>query len=364
VRVDWLSLTDFRTYRNLQWQPDPATNLLIGPNGAGKTNLLEAVGYLASLKSFRGAPEEALVMEEAERAFIRSSVAGMNRERLIEMELPRTGSRRVQVDKQRLRRAADMLGVIRAVAFLPDDIELVKRGPALRREMLDDLAVQLWPSSHLDLMEYDRAVRQRNAFLRSGHRDDVTLSVWDARVAQSGGKVLARRVRVMELLAPRLQEAHDQVAGSSRPVALGYLRSWDGARLEALSAAEYASHIEGALVRRRRVDYERKMTSVGPHRDEPFFSIGDAPARTHASQGEQRTIALSVRLASHRAIEEAVGEPPLLLLDDVFSELDASRSASLARCLPASTQTMITSARDDDLPVSGATWSVGNGTIV
>jgi DNA replication and repair protein RecF len=362
VKVDWLSLTDFRTYRGLDWRPDPGTNLLIGPNGAGKTNLLEAVGYLATLKSFRGAPDEALVSEGSERAVVRSSMLAADRERLIEIEVPRIGSRRVQVDKQKLRRTADILGVIRAVAFLPDDIDLVKRGPGLRRELLDDLAVQLWPSTHFDLTEYDRALRQRNAFLRSGQRDDSTLSVWDARVSQSGGKVLARRVRVLELLGPHLQEAHDQVAGPLTTVSLGYLRSWDGLDLEPMSAGEYASHIEEALVRRRRGDYERKMTTVGPHRDDPFFTIGDAPARTHASQGEQRTIALSVRLASHRAVTDAVGQPPLLLLDDVFSELDASRSESLARCLPRA-QTMISSARDDDLPVSGTTWSVGDGRV-
>ncbi len=173
MRIDWVSLVDFRSYRQLDWRPDPEVNLLTGPNGAGKTNLLESVAYLASLKSFRSAPDQALIADDADSAVIRVGLGGEERERLIEIEIPRTGQRRTQVDKTKLRRTADLLGVIRVVAFLPEDLDLVKRGPAYRRDLLDDIAVQLWPAAHLDQTEYERALRQRNAFLRQGYHDEA-----------------------------------------------------------------------------------------------------------------------------------------------------------------------------------------------
>lgn len=363
MRVDWLSLTGFRSYNSLEWEPDPGVNLLVGPNGAGKTNLLEAVSYLSTLKSFRGATESALVSDDADSAVIRSGLTGSERSRLIEMEIPRTGPRRVQVDKTRLKRTADLLGVIRVVAFLPDDLDLVKRGPALRRDLLDDIAIQLWPASQADQAEYERSLRQRNAFLKSGSRDEATLGVWDSRLSQSGGKVLARRSRVVEVLGPYLGEAYQEIAGKGVSVGFTYRNSWDGSQLEVLSAADYADRIDKGLEQARRIDYERRMTTVGPHRDEPGFSLEGSDARNHASQGEQRSVALSVKLAAHRAILEIVDDQPVLLLDDVFSELDEARARALAQALPDDTQTLITSARREELPVAGRVWSVDGGSV-
>ena len=150
MRVDWLSLLDFRSYSALEWNPDPGVNLLIGANGAGKTNVLESIAYLATLKSFRAAPEAALISDEADAAVVRAGITSEQRDRLIEIEIPRQGTRRTQVDKTKLRRTSDLLGVIRVIAFLPEDLDLVKRGPAYRRDLLDDIAVQLWPAAHLD----------------------------------------------------------------------------------------------------------------------------------------------------------------------------------------------------------------------
>lgn len=362
MRVDWLSLVDFRSYPKLDWAPDADVNLLIGPNGAGKTNLLESIAYLASLKSFRSAPDTALIADEAESAVLRSSLVGEGRERLIEIEIPRRGSRRTQVDKTRLRRTSDLLGVLRVIAFLPDDLDLVKRGPAQRRDLLDDIAVQLWPAAHLDQSEYERALRQRNAFLKQGDRDDSTLAVWDSRLCQAGGRVLARRSRAVETLAPLLSEAYAEVANQRVDAAFTYSSSWAG-ELDQASAADFGSRIAEALEQSRRTDYERRMTTVGPHRDEPGFSIDGHEARTHGSQGEQRTMALAVKLAAHRAVAESVGETPVLLLDDVFSELDPDRSEALARALPDATQTIITSARPEDVPISGTVWQVRDGGV-
>jgi DNA replication and repair protein RecF len=362
VRVDWVSLVGFRSYPQLEWSPEAGINLLIGPNGAGKTNLLESVAYLATLKSFRSVPDDGVIADGADSAVIRAGLTGEGRERLIEIEIPRQGARRTQVDKTKLRRTADLLGVVRVIAFLPEDLDLIKRGPAYRRDLLDDVAVQLWPSAHLDQSEYDRSLRQRNAFLKQGQPDEATLSVWDSRLAQAGGRVLARRARVIETLSPRLEEAYSEIAHTETIATFTYTPSWAGG-LDQASAADFGARLIDSLELSRRIDYERRMTTVGPHRDEPGFSIDGHEARTHGSQGEQRTMALAVKLAAHRAVASSVGESPVLLLDDVFSELDPERAKALANALPADTQTMITSARPEDVPVSGTTWRVGDGVI-
>jgi DNA replication and repair protein RecF len=362
-RVDWVSVDGFRSYAAFEWAPDPGVNLLIGANGAGKTNLLEAIAYLSTLASFRGAPDQALIGDDRDAAVIRAGISATGRSRLVEIEIRRSGPRRVQLDKGRLRRAGDLLGVVRVVAFLPDDLDLVKRGPALRRDLLDDVAVQLWPASHLDQAEYERALRQRNAFLRLGDRDETTLGVWDSKLSQAGGRVVARRAQVIDLIAPLLDGAYADIAGAEGGAAIAYHASWGDGGLPRVSAAEHAAAIDDALEVSRRQDYERKMTTVGPHRDEPGFLLEGHEARAHASQGEQRSLALAVRLACHRAIAEHVGEQPVLLLDDVFSELDPDRAAALAKGLPEQTQTIITSARREDLPLGGRVWAVEGGEV-
>ena len=362
MRVDWLTLADYRSYNTLEWYPEPGVNLLIGANGAGKTNLLEAIAYLAALKSFRSAPDSALIADEKESAVIRAQVTSEERERLVEIELRTQGGRRTQVDKSRLKRTSDLLGVIRVLAFLPEDLDLIKRGPSYRRDLLDEIAVQLWPAAHLDQSEYERSLRQRNAFLKTGDRDDVTLSVWDSHLAQAGGRVMSRRARVVEAVAGSLAGSYAEIAGHTAAAEFTYRPTW-GEKLGNSSAGEYTDMISEGLERSRRHDYERRLTTVGPHRDEPGFAIDGHEARTHGSQGEQRTMALAVKLAAHRSIAEATGEPPVLILDDVFSELDPKRSAALAAALPGDTQTLISSARPEDVPVSGRTWQVDEGAV-
>jgi DNA replication and repair protein RecF len=364
MKVDWVTLTDFRSYQNLEWRPDPAVNLLLGANGSGKTNLLEAIAYLATVRSFRAVGDSSLIRDEADAAVLRAGISGEGRERLVEIELSRSAPRRAQIDKTRLKRSADLLGALRVIAFLPEDLDLVKRGPVHRRDLLDAVAVQLWPTAYLDQSEFDRALRQRNAFLRSGDRDEATLSVWDSRFAQSGGRVMARRARVIETLSPWLAVAYEDIARSTERVSLVYVASWESGDLDpGRSAADFAAGILRALESARRTDRERRLTTVGPHRDEPVFRIDDADARTHGSQGEQRTMALAVKLAAHRAVAEVVGEPPVLLLDDVFSELDPDRATALGKALPDDTQTMITSARPEDVPITGKVWNVGGGAL-
>jgi len=363
MRVDWLSLIGFRSYVNLEWRPDPGVNVLTGPNGAGKTNVLEAIAYLAALRSFRSSPETALIGDEAEEAVVRSGIAGAERRRLIEIEIRREGRRRAQVDKSALRRASDLLGVLRVVAFLPDDLDFVKRGAAHRRDLLDDVAVQLWPAAYLDQLELERSLRQRNAFLKAGDTDQAVLAVWDSRLAHAAGRVIARRWKVMKTLGPHLAESYADIAGDGAVADFTYTCSWADGELKRASAGEYADTVNEALEVSHRRDYERRMTTVGPHRDEPGFVIDGRDARAYGSQGEQRTMALAVKLSAHRAIAEAVGEPPVLLLDDVFSELDPARSEALAEALPSEAQTIITSARPEDVPVAGRSWSAAPGTL-
>ncbi len=337
-------------------------NLLVGRNGAGKSNLMESIGYLATLKSFRGSPDEALVSYDLDAAYVRGEIFSDDVGSLIEVEIRRRGGRRAMVNKGRLARTADLLGHVRAVTFLPEDLDIVKRGPDQRRQFLDDVAVQLAPTAHLDQAEFDRALRQRNAFLKQRVDDEPTLSVWDERLAQAGGKVMARRARAASELAQPFAAAYRSIAGEAPEVVIGYQSSWGGALDPTVPAATFTERLVEALGTSRRADRERGVTTVGPHRDEPVILLDGHDLRHHGSQGEQRTTALSMRLATHRAVSERVGVPPLLLLDDVFSELDPKRAEALAASLP-DTQTLITTADRGDVPIGGRVWSVSGGDL-
>jgi len=361
MRIEWLALGDYRSYQELEWNPEPGVNILVGPNGAGKTNLLESISYMATLRSFRRAPDAALVADGAEAAIVRAGISSGDRNRLIEIEIPRSGGRRTQVDKQRLRKTSDLLGVLRVVAFLPEDLELIKRGPAFRRDLLDEVAVQLWPAAYVEQAEFDRALRQRNAFLKFGQRDHSSLDVWDARVAQAGGKVALRRSRVIEGMVPLLGEAYMEIASSDAAADIYYEATWPVDRFIGGSAAAFTDSMMVSLKESRPSDFDRRITTVGPHRDEPVLLLEGYDSRIHGSQGEQRTLALAIKLAAHRLIAEATGAPPVLLLDDVFSELDPGRSTALAGALPVDTQTIVTSARPDEVPVGGVVWTVDGG---
>jgi len=363
MEFSWLELKDFRSYHELRLEPDPGVNVFVGPNGAGKTNLLEAAAYLTSLRSFRGAPDEALINDEAEAAVVRGEVQHVQSTSLIEAELPQGGRRRIRVNGQRPTRSTDLLGHVRGVVFLPDDLDIVKRGPAYRRDFLDGVAVQIWPGAHLDQQDYERSLRQRNTLLREAGRevDEPTLAVWDERLSLAAGKLMVRRSAAAEALREWIVDTYDRLATVATRVELHYASKWGGS-LEGTPSQTVAEILAEALRRSRRADTERRVTTMGPHRDEPWFTVDGRDARTRASQGEQRTLALSLRLASHRSVSEATGEPALLLLDDVFSELDLDRANALAGMLPQA-QTFITTAREEEIPVHGRTFVVQPGRI-
>lgn len=327
MRVNRLCLTDFRNYETAEVEPDPGgLTLIVGANGEGKTNLLEALGYLATLSSFRGVPGEALVRHGCPRAVIRAAGEREGRNLLVEAELNVVGRDRVQVNRQVLRRNRDILGALRVSVFAPDDLVLVKGGPAERRRLLDDILVALHPKHDALQRDLDRILRQRNTLLRqSGGRlspeVEATLGVWDAKLADAGEALVAAREALLIDVEPEVAKAYDQVAHAAADVSVRYERSW-GAGLAA------------ALADARGDDLRRGVTSVGPHRDDVALAIAGLSARTHASQGEQRSLALALRLAGHRLVSERLGEPPILLLDDVFSELDPDRAEALYTHLP------------------------------
>ena len=326
VRRLWLA--DFRNYVETELAFAEGLTVVVGRNGQGKTNLVEAMGYLATLDSFRGAPNDALVRAGAERAVVRAEVRHDDgREILLEAELSRTGRGRVQVNRQRLTRTRDLLGVLRVSVFAPDDLVLVKGAPSERRRFLDDTAVGLSVRHDARRADLDRILRQRTSLLRqAGGRLTpeiaLTLDVWDTKLAQVGEELTAARAELVDALAPEVTVAYEQLAGEAMPVSLAYVAPW---RTVGLAPALAAARTD---------DVRRAQCTVGPHRDDLEITLRSMPSRTHASQGEQRCLALALRLAAHRLVGEQVGSPPVLLLDDVFSELDPSRTAALVAHLP------------------------------
>lgn len=358
----WVSLNNFRSYHDLHWSPDRGVNILVGDNGAGKTNLLEALTYMATLQSFRGAPDEMLVNEQAASAVVRGELQRGESNTLVEVEINRKGRRRVRVDQKNISRRSELLEVVRVITFLPEDLELIKGGPAARREMVDEVATQLWPAADLDQTEYDRALRQRNTFLRGGSRDDTTLDVWDSRLAQAAGRLMARRARAAREIIASLANTYTRVAGRASEIAIEYDSEWGGSIDSSTPPAEWTVSLMEALQRRRRPDWELGVTGAGPHRDDLRFVVDGHSARFQASQGEQRTLALSLRLAAHEAVSRLTGSIPVLILDDVFSELDPQRARHLSGALPQA-QTMITTTHPEEIPVPGKTWHVEAGVI-
>lgn len=354
-------LRDFRSYTSLELELDPGLTVVTGANGSGKTNLLEAIGYLATQRSFRGHPTEALVRTGADRAVVRAEGRDGERSLLLEAEIVPGGRSRFLLNRQPVRRVRDLASTVRVSVFTPDDLELVKGGPGERRTWIDDLLAAVHRRHAAVQDDLERILRQRNALLKSlnGRPDRldesaaVTLDVWDTKLAEVGAAVVAARLGLLEALTPLLDEAYAVIAGSGAAQAVSghYEASWlpdppasvPGTEGPTRSAA--LAEVLGAALRAGRAeDVRRGLSLVGPHRDDLVWRISGRPSRTHASQGEQRTLALAMRLAGHRHVASVAGSSPILLLDDVFSELDAARCAALIAHLPAG-QALLASAQ-------------------
>ena len=335
--VTRLELVDFRNYAHASFDFEPGTTAVIGRNGQGKTNLAEAMAYLATLDSFRGAPLDALVRVGADAAIVRATVLHDDgREVLVELELARNGRNRAMVNRQKLGRSRDLLGVMRVTVFSPDDLTIVKEGPGERRRFLDDALVSMALKYDALRLELDRIVKQRNTLLKQigGRLDEeaaLTLDVWDSKMADIGDQFGLARAVLVARLSPLVVEAYEQLANRPTSIELRYEPAW---RQRGLAAALAQSRVD---------DVRRGVSTVGPHRDDLDLLVSGMPARTHASQGEQRTLALALRLGAHRLVTDKVGSAPVLVLDDVLSELDPHRCEALLRHLPAG-QVVLTTA--------------------
>jgi len=368
LQLAHLWLSDFRGHQASEVEVGPGITVFAGGNAQGKTSVLEAVGWLARMSSFRGAPDSALVRVGCERAIVRAEIVPANRgpevrPDLIEAEIAAAGRNRVLLNRKPLPRARDLLGTLRVTVFAPDDLRLVKAGPAERRAELDDLLVALSPRYDAVQADYERVLKHRNAWLRTWSRadDPATLDVWDEQLVRAGAELVRGRLKLLERLAAPLGKAYGDVAGAAADVSGAYEAAWAGdVMLDETRLDEVGPLLAEAVTRSRSADLERRLTLVGPHRDDWRLSIDGLDARRFASQGEQRSLALAVRLAGHVVISDVVGEPPVLLLDDVFSELDEARAGNLVAHLPIA-QALVTTAGHlpPGLPAERVVWVAG-----
>jgi len=368
VYLTRLALTDFRSYAELSVELTPGVTTFHGRNGEGKTNLVEAIGYLATLGSHRVASDAPLIRRDAERAIIRSVIASSLGEALVEIEINPGKANRVRLNRAPLPRPREILGILRTVLFAPEDLALVKGDPGERRRFLDELLVATAPRYAAVRSDYERVVKQRTALLKSagakGHlrgaaREAMTatLDAWDAQLAKTGAPLLAGRLRLTDALRPHVVAAYEAVSGGSKePPVMSYRSSvpTDGELDEAIIKAAAAA---------RSNELDRGVCLVGPHRDELELSVGGLPARGYASHGESWSLALALRLASFALLRE--DEDPVLILDDVFAELDTGRRDRLAALVADADQVLITAAVVQDVPevLSGARFSVSSGTV-
>ncbi len=378
MHVTHLSLTDFRSYRGAELALEPGATALVGPNGQGKTNLVEALSYLATLSSHRVATDAPLVRQGAERAVVRTSVVRDGRATLIEVEITAGKANRARINKGPVPRAREVRGLLRTVLFAPEDLSLVKGEPGERRRFLDDLLSARSPRFFAVRADYERVLRQRTALLKSagsqirrGHGDVRTLDVWDAHLATTGAELLAGRLHLVRDLREPVATAYAQVSEGPRAAATSY-RSALGDDLEeqALAAGTGARDLLRGLLldamsRMRSQELDRGVCLVGPHRDELVLGLGELPAKGYASHGESWSYALALRLASFELLRQEGGGDPVLVLDDVFAELDTGRRERLAAVVAGAEQVLVTAAVEQDVPrsLSGSRVDVREGQL-
>ena len=388
MHVAALELTDFRSYATASLELGPGTTVFLGPNGQGKTNLVEAVGYVATLASHRVATDAPLVRAGAERAIIRAVVVRDSRKALVELEIAAGRANRARLNRNPVRRAADVLGTLRTVLFAPEDLALVKGDPSGRRDLIDAFLVALAPRWAGVRSDVDRIVRQRTALLRSaaglargGRRADLrTLDAWDEQLVHAGAELTTGRLAALDQLRPEVERAYEVLSGGGRAT-VGYRSAVvdalagaevdggagiDGGSLPDVTAVEAALRAE--LERRRGDEIDRGQCLVGPHRDDLVLGVDDLPAKGYASHGESWSLALSLRLASFAVLRtrDDLGDP-VLVLDDVFAELDERRRTRLAGLVADAEQVLVTAAVPEDVPavlVDGAVTTGGSGPAV
>jgi DNA replication and repair protein RecF len=361
VHVSHLTLHQFRSHAALEVALEPGVTAFLGPNGQGKTNIVEALDYLARLASHRVASDAPLVAQGSDQALVRASVVKDGRTAVLEVEINPGRANRARVNRSPLPRARDIVGLLRTVLFSPEDLALVKGDPSERRRFLDDLLVLRTPRLAGVRADYERVLKQRNALhkqamgsdrRRRGAPDEhfeSTLAVWDEQLVSLGSELTVARAVLCDDLLPPLAEAYAQVAKDAgrNEATLRHQPSLvaDEPRDRASVAAAYVAQLE----ERRREEVQRGLTLVGPHRDELALTVGTLPVKGYASHGETWSYALALRLASYALLREE-GDDPILILDDVFAELDADRRTRLAEIAATAEQVLVTAAVEDDVP--------------
>ncbi|MHC5612685.1 MAG: DNA replication/repair protein RecF [Nostoc sp.] len=340
-----LNLRQFRNYQDQKVEFTAAKTILVGNNAQGKSNLLEAVELLATLRSHRISRDRDLVQEGEAIAQINATLERQTGVSDLTLTLRRNGRRSVALNGESIRRQMDFLGVLNAVQFSSLDLELVRGGPEGRRNWLDTLLIQLEPVYAHILQQYNHVLRQRNAFLKRHIETlhatslDSELAVWDAQLATTGTRVIRRRDRAIQRLAPIATAWHASISGSTEILQIKYVPNIP---LEDNHPEQVEQAFLAKVQQRAIAEMHQGTTLVGPHRDEIELTINQTPARQYGSQGQQRTLVLALKLAELQLIEEVVKEPPLLLLDDVLAELDLSRQNQLLDAIQDRFQTLIT----------------------
>ena len=381
MHVVHLSLHDFRSYPSAEVALSPGVTAFVGRNGQGKTNLVEAVDYLARLSSHRVSSDAPLVRHGAERAVVRAAVVRDERQALLEVEINPGRSNRARINRSPLPRARELLGMVRTVLFSPEDLTLVKGDPSDRRRFLDDLLVQQAPRYAGVRAHYDRVLKQRNSLLKTaglarrggpgssrGESALGTLGVWDTHLARAGAELLAARLALVERLRPLVGTAYEAVARGARrdDAAMAYRPSFTLPEVDpaAPDREVLAAALLAEVERRRDDELDRGISLVGPHRDELELGLGDLPVKGYASHGESWSFALALRLASYELLR-GTGDDPILILDDVFAELDSERRERLAELVAGAEQVLVTAAVPADVPeaLDGARIHVAEGVV-
>jgi DNA replication and repair protein RecF len=356
VYVRHLGLRDFRSWAHAELELRPGRTVFVGPNGYGKTNLVEALWYSSTLGSHRVATDAPLVRVGAPRAVVSTIVVNDGRECAVDLEIAAGRANKARLNRSPVRSPREIIGVLRAVLFAPEDLALVRGDPADRRRYLDDLAAVRRPRVAAVRADYEKVLRQRTALLKSasgarfrGDRGSIdTLEVWDGHLAEHGAELMAARIELVNELAPEVQKSYQLLAPASRPAAISYRASvdieLDGTAVETLRTA-----LLEKMAQRRDAELERGVCLVGPHRDDMELRLGEQPAKGFASHGESWSMALALRLAAYELLR-AEGGDPVLLLDDVFAELDTARRAALAAAAGSAEQVLVTAAVLDDIP--------------
>ncbi|HEX3548358.1 MAG TPA: DNA replication/repair protein RecF [Mycobacterium sp.] len=359
--VRCLGLRDFRSWAQIDLDLEPGRTVFVGPNGFGKTNLVEALWYSSTLGSHRVASDGPLIRTGADRAVVSTIVVNEGRELAVDLEIAAGRANKARLNRSPVRAAREVLGVLRAVLFAPEDLALVRGEPGERRRYLDELATTRRPQIGAVRADYDRVLRQRTALLKTasaarqrGDRGVLdTLDVWDGHLAAHGAQLIAARVALVTQLAPEVEKAYQLLAPASRPAAVRYRSGTEAVEEEAAAGTDrvevFEAALRDALARRRDAELERGVCLVGPHRDDLELRLGDQVAKGFASHGESWSITVALRLAAYELLR-ADGGDPVLLLDDVFAELDSARRQALANVAASAEQVLVTAAVHDDIP--------------